>query len=34
MLNSFSFVSAGGGALLDYLVLGNLPGLKVLGYNG
>ena len=34
MVESFSFVSAGGGALLDYLVLGNLPGLKALGYNG
>lgn len=34
MLTSFSFVSAGGGALLDYLVYGNLPGLRALGYNG
>ena len=34
MLGSFTFVSAGGGALLDYLVFGNLPGLKVLGHKG
>ncbi len=34
MIKSFSFVSAGGGALLDFLVLGNLPGLRALGYNG
>lgn len=28
------FISTGGGAMLDFLSNGNLPGLKVLGYNG
>ncbi len=28
----FSFVSTGGGAMLDFIAKGNLPGLEVLGY--
>jgi phosphoglycerate kinase len=34
VLEKFDFISTGGGAMLDFLVKGNLPGLKVLGYNG
>lgn len=30
----FSFISTGGGAMLDFLANGNLPGLAALGYNG
>lgn len=30
--NKFSFVSTGGGAMLDFLIKGTLPGLKVLNY--
>jgi 3-phosphoglycerate kinase len=33
-LEKFSFVSTGGGAMLQFLADGNLPGLKVLGYEG
>ena len=32
LLDDFDFVSTGGGAMLDFLANGNLPGLKVLGY--
>ncbi len=34
LLDKFKFISTGGGAMLDFLSNGNLPGLKVLGYNG
>lgn len=34
LLDSFSFVSTGGSAMLEFLVKGNLPGLEVLGFNG
>lgn len=34
LLESFSFVSTGGGAMLDFLIEGNLPALEALGYNG
>lgn len=32
LLDKFDFVSTGGGAMLQFLVKGNLPGLEVLGY--
>ncbi|MBT6401091.1 phosphoglycerate kinase [candidate division WWE3 bacterium] len=34
LLDKMSFVSTGGGAMLEFLVKGNLPGLEVLGYDG
>lgn len=34
ILEKFNFVSTGGGAMLEFLVKGNLPGLEALGYNG
>lgn len=32
ILEKFDFVSTGGGAMLQFLIQGNLPGLKALGY--
>lgn len=32
--DSFSFISSGGSAMLEFLVRGTLPGLEALGYNG
>jgi phosphoglycerate kinase len=34
MLSKFSFISTGGGAMLDFLSNQNLPGLSALSYNG
>jgi phosphoglycerate kinase len=31
LLNRFTFVSTGGGAMLDFLAQGTLPGIEVLG---
>lgn len=32
--NKFNFISTGGGAMLEFLVKGNLPGLETLDYHG
>lgn len=34
LFSDMGFVSIGGGAMLEFLVKGNLPGLEVLGYRG